>query len=104
MNAQILTLEHEYCVQHRVAVLDAAGGVPVVDALDAATCRLHAVVSGLRELMNISECSDQAALVFYAAESALALVRAGHAGVEATNHAPQNAQASNRGAAEEGAQ
>ena len=104
MSAQILTLEHEYCVQHRMAVLEAAGGVPVVDALDAASCRLEAVISGLRELMNISECSDQATLVFYAAESALALVYAGHAGIEAANGAPQNDHGSNRGAAVEGSQ
>jgi hypothetical protein len=85
-----------------MAVLDATGGVPVVDALDAATCRLEAVISGLRELMNISECSDQATLVFYAAESALALVYAGHAGIEAAYRAPQKTSASNRGAAVEG--
>jgi len=64
------------------AVLNAAGGVPVSDSLEAATDYLEAVVAGLRDLMSTPECSNQATLVFFAAETALALVYASHASVD----------------------
>lgn len=82
MSTKLLTLEHEYCVHGLHAILDAAGGVPVADALDAATDRLEAVIAGLRDMMSTPECSNQATLIFYAAETALALIYASHAGVE----------------------
>ena len=85
MNTGLLTLEHEYCVRGPCAVLSAAGGVPVVDSLEAATDYLEAVVVGLRDLMCTPECSDRATLVFFAAETALALVYASHAGIEAAS-------------------
>lgn len=81
---EMLTLEHEYCVRGPCAVLNAAGGVPVADSLDAATDYLEAVVSGLRDLMTMPECSNQATLLFFATESALALVYASHAGIDAS--------------------
>jgi hypothetical protein len=83
MTTQLLTMEHEYSVRGPCAVLIAAGGVPVADSLDVATDYLEAVVTGLRDLMNTPECSDRATLVFFAAETALALVYASHASVEA---------------------
>lgn len=83
MNNEILTIEHPYCVRGLGDVLAAAGGVPVADSLDTATDYLEAVVAGLRDLMSTPECSDRATLVFFAAETALALVYASHAGIEA---------------------
>jgi hypothetical protein len=82
MNTELLTLEHEYCVRGPCAVLNAAGGVPVADSLEAATDYLEAVVAGFRDLMTTPECSNQATLVFFAAETALALVYASHASVD----------------------
>lgn len=82
MKSQLLTLEHEYCVRGPCAVLCAAGGVPVHDSLDAATDMLEAVVSGLRDLMAEPSVSNHATLLFYATESALALVYSAHAGVD----------------------
>lgn len=83
MNPKILTIEHEYCVRGTCAVLAAAGHVPVADALDTATDHLEAVVAGLRELMSTPSCSNQATLIFFAAQSALALVYGAHAGIDA---------------------
>ena len=103
MTMRILTADHEYCIQHTSPVLSAIIGIPVVDALDAAICRLEAVVSGLREIMNVPECSAKAALALYAAESALALVGGSHAGVDAIERsASQSADLSNREADVEG--
>ncbi|PWK31787.1 hypothetical protein [Pseudomonas sp. OV226] len=82
MNTELLTLEHEYCVRGPCAVLNAAGGIRVADSLEAATDYLEAVVAGLRDLMSTPDCSNQATLVFFAAEAALALVYASHAGIE----------------------
>ena len=82
MNTELLTAEHEYCVHGPCAVLSAAGGVPVHDSLDAATDMLEAVVSGLRDLMSDPAVSNHATLIFFAAESALALVYSAHAGVD----------------------
>lgn len=85
MKAELLSLEHEYCVRGPCAVLSAAGGVPVTDSLEAATDYLEAVLAGLRDLMTTPECSNQATLVFFAAETALALVYASHASVDAAS-------------------
>lgn len=63
-------------------VLEASGGIPVHEALDAATDRLEAVVAGLRELMQEPAVTQLATLTFYACESALALVYSAHAGVD----------------------
>lgn len=82
MTTKLLTLEHLYCERGKDSLFSAAGQVSVTEALDAATDRLEAVLTGLAELMNIPACSNQAALIFYAAESAIALVYAGHAGLE----------------------
>jgi hypothetical protein len=82
MKTQLLTLEHEYNVHGLHAVLNAAGGVPIHESLDAATDLLEVVVAGLRDLMTISEVSNQATLVYFAADTALALVYAAHAGVD----------------------
>ncbi|SCZ13261.1 hypothetical protein [Pseudomonas sp. NFACC37-1] len=83
MKSHILTLEHEHCVTGNHAVLAAVGGVPVVDSLDAASSYLESVVAGLRGLMNVTECTHEATLVYLAADAALALVYASHAGIEA---------------------
>ncbi|WP_341520736.1 hypothetical protein AABC73_20650 [Pseudomonas sp. G.S.17] len=98
MSMQILTLEHHYCESSQQSLFSAAGGVCVTKALDAATDRLESVVAALAALMNVGAVSEQATLAFYAAESALALVCASHAGVEAFECAPQNADIPNRGA------
>lgn len=63
-------------------VLEASEGVPVHVSLDAATDRLEAVIAGLRELMQEPAVTQLATLTFYAAEAALALVYASHAGVD----------------------
>lgn len=76
------TREHEFDIRGAYAVLEAVGGIPVHESLDAATDRLEAVVAGLMELMNEPTVTHQATLIFYAAESALALVYAAHAGVD----------------------
>ena len=81
MKTQLLTVEHEFMISSNHAVLQAAGGVPVHESLDAATDLLEAVSAGLRELMSVSEVCNQATLVYYAAENALALVYASHAAV-----------------------
>ncbi|WP_444757165.1 hypothetical protein [Pseudomonas sp. A014] len=63
-------------------VFEAVGGIPVYESLDAATDRLESVLAGLRELMQEPAVTHHATLIFYAAESALALVYAAHAGVD----------------------
>lgn len=83
MKSRILTMEHEFCIHGQGAVLAAAGGAPAVEALEAATDHLEAVVAGLRGLMSTPECSNQATLIFFAAENALALVYGAHAGIDA---------------------
>lgn len=83
MKTPILTIEHPYSAFGQGELLAAAGGVPVVDSLDAATSYLESVCAGLRSLMNVSECTHEATLVYLAADAALALIYASHAGVEA---------------------
>jgi hypothetical protein len=83
MKTPILTLEHPYHVAGQSDVFCASGGVPVVDSLDAATNYLESVCAGLRSLMNVSGCTHEATLVYLAADAALALVYASHAGIEA---------------------
>ncbi|NWA24026.1 hypothetical protein HX866_03905 [Pseudomonas gingeri] len=81
MSDELLTREHEYMVRGPCAVLNATGGVSVYDSLEAATELLEAVVGGIRDLMSTPEVSNQATLIFFAAEAALALVYASQAGV-----------------------
>lgn len=82
MTDQPMTVTHEFHTQQLHSVFEAVGGVPVHESLDAATDRLEAVVTGLRELMQQPAVTHHATLIFYAAESALALVYAAHAGVD----------------------
>lgn len=82
MSATAMTLAHEFHTQGLHSVFEAVGGIPIHESLDAATDRLEAVVAGLRELMQEPSVTHHATLVYYAAESALALVYAAHAGVE----------------------
>lgn len=99
MRMQILTVEYPYCESSQQSLFSAAGGVCVTEALDAATDRLESVVTALAVLMNVGAVSEQATLAFYAAESALALVYASHAGVEAFASAPHHTEMLNSGAA-----
>lgn len=99
MTASPQTLAHEFHTQDLHAVFEAVGGIPVHESLDAATDRLEAVVDGLREFMQEPSVTHLATLVFYAAESALALVYAAHAGVAPDQDAaPQNTASPVRGA------
>lgn len=82
MKTELLTLESPFCTQRLHDVFSAAGGVPVHESLDAATSLLESVVAGLRDLMNEPATSHQATLVWFACESALALVYAAHAAVD----------------------
>lgn len=82
MKTDILTLESPFYVNGISDVFSAAGGVPIHDSLDAATSLLESVVAGLRDLMTEQAVSHQATLVWFAAESALALVYAAHAAVD----------------------
>lgn len=85
------TVDHPFSVQGLHDVLQAAGGIPVHESLDAAIDRLQVAIGGVRELIQISSVSNQATLVFFAAESALALVIAAHAGVAPQNEIVQRA-------------
>ena len=76
------TLAHPFAVRGAHDVFEACGGIPIHESLDAATDRLEAVIAGLRQLMQEPSVTHHATLVYYAAESALALVYAAHAGVE----------------------
>lgn len=82
MTAQAKTLAHPFATTGAHDVFEATAGVPIYESLDAATDRLEAVVAGLMELMTEPTVTHQTTLIFYAAESALALVYAAHAGVE----------------------
>ncbi|RYY87754.1 MAG: hypothetical protein EOO15_10945 [Chitinophagaceae bacterium] len=85
MNKPPLTLCHEFHVNGLHSVFEAVGGIPVHESLDAATDRLESVLAGLRELMQEPSVTQLATLTYYAAESALALVYASHAGVDPAN-------------------
>jgi len=74
------TLGHPFAISGDHDVLEAAAGIPIHESLDAATDRLEAVVAALRELMQEPSVTQLATLTYYAAESALALVYASHAG------------------------
>lgn len=82
MSSQPQTLGHPFATNGIHDVLQALSGIPLHESLDAATDRLEAVVAGLRELMQEPAVTHLATLTFYAAESALALVYAAHAGVD----------------------
>ncbi|MFJ2981222.1 MULTISPECIES: hypothetical protein [unclassified Pseudomonas] len=81
MKNQPLTHGHPFATQGLHDVLEAVAGNPIHESLDAAIDRLEAVVGGVREMMQDTTVSNQATLVFFAAESALALVIAAHSGV-----------------------
>ena len=82
MKAQAETLSSPFATYGLYDVLEASGDIPVHESLGAATDRLEAVVAGLRELMQEPTVTQLATLTFYAAEAALALVYASHAGVD----------------------
>lgn len=82
MSTVPMTFAHEFHTQSLHSVFEAVGGIPVHESLDAATDRLEAVLAGLTDLMTEPAVTHQATLIFYAAESALALVYAAHAGVD----------------------
>jgi len=82
MSAALMTRAHQFHTHGLHSVFEAVGGIPVHESLGAATDRLEAVVAGLRVLMQEPAVTQHATLVFYAAESALALVYAVHAGVD----------------------
>lgn len=81
MSTVPMTLAHEFHTQQLHSVLEAVGGIPVHESLDAATDRLEAVLAGLRDLMTEPTVSNQATLIYFAADAALALCYAAHAGV-----------------------
>ncbi|AUA31686.1 hypothetical protein CWR53_03285 [Pseudomonas sp. SGAir0191] len=81
MTVQLQTVAHPFALSGNHDVLEAAAGVPIHEALDAATGRLEAVVAGLRELMTEPAVSNAATLIYFAADAALALCYAAHAGV-----------------------
>lgn len=81
MSAIPMTLAHEFNTQGLHSVFEAVGGIPVHESLDAATDRLEAVLAGLRDLMTEPTVSNQATLIYFAADAALALCYAAHAGV-----------------------
>jgi len=81
MIAQPQTVAHSFAHQGLHEVLEAIAEIPIHESLDAAIYRLEAVLGGIRDLMQKAEVSNKATLVYFAAESALALVIAAHAGV-----------------------
>ncbi|ATB64165.1 hypothetical protein MXB02_06995 [Pseudomonas mosselii] len=81
MIAQPQTVAHSFANQGLHEVLEAIAEIPIHESLDAAIYRLEAVLGGIRELMQQAAVSNKATLVYFAAESALALVIAAHAGV-----------------------
>lgn len=82
MTAQPNTMCHEFHTQQLHSVFEAVGGIPVHESLDAATDYLESVVAGLRDLMQEPAVSHRATLIYFAADAALALCYAAHAGVE----------------------
>lgn len=81
MSNQPQTIAHSFALNGLHEVLEAAAQIPVHESLDAAIYRLEAMLGGIRELMQVTAVSNKATLVYFAAESALALVIAAHAGV-----------------------
>ena len=81
MIAQPQTVAHSFANQGLHEVLEAIAEIPIHESLDAAIYRLEAVLGGIHELMQQAAVSNKATLVYFAAESALALVIAAHAGV-----------------------
>ncbi|KAB5626257.1 hypothetical protein F7234_03725 [Pseudomonas putida] len=82
MSTVPMTFAHEFHTQSLHSVFEAVGGIPVHESLDAATDRPEAVVAGLRELMQEPAVTHLATLIYFSAESALALVYSAHAGVD----------------------
>lgn len=85
MSPVVHTIDHEFRTYGLHDVLQANGGIPIHESLDAASDYLEAVVAGLRELMQEPAITHHATLVFFAAETALALVYSAHAGVDPTS-------------------
>lgn len=81
MSAQLQTVAHPFATTGNHDVFEAAAGVPIHESLDAATDRLEAVIAGLRELMAEPSISNQATLIYFACDAALALIYSVHAGV-----------------------
>ncbi|WP_145186038.1 hypothetical protein [Pseudomonas sp. URMO17WK12:I11] len=81
MSTTPMTLTHEFNNQGLHSVFEAVGGIPIHESLDAATDRLEAVLAGLRDLMTEPSVSNQVTLIYFAADAALALCYAAHAGV-----------------------
>ncbi len=76
------TVGHPFATQGLHDVLEALSGIPLHESLDAATDRLEAVVAGLRDLVQEPSVSHRATLIYFAADAALALCYAAHAGVD----------------------
>ncbi|WP_060538387.1 hypothetical protein [Pseudomonas sp. NBRC 111125] len=81
MTNQPATIAHPFASSGASEVFEAVAGVPLHESLDAATDRLEAVLAGLRDLMTEPSVSNQATLIYFAADAALALCYAAHAGV-----------------------
>lgn len=81
MTTQPATVAHPFAATGDHDVFEAAAGVPIHESLDAATDRLEAVIAGLRDLMTEPSVSNQVTLIYFAADAALALCYAAHAGV-----------------------
>lgn len=81
MTTQPETIAHPFASSGAHDVFEAVAGIPIHESLDAATDRLEAVIAGLRDLMTEPSVSNQATLIYFAAEAALALCCAAHAGV-----------------------
>ncbi|MGE1530856.1 hypothetical protein [Pseudomonas putida] len=81
MTNQPTTIAHPFASSGASEVFVAVAGVPLHESLDAATDRLEAVLAGLRDLMTEPTVSNQATLIYFAADAALALVYSAHAGV-----------------------
>lgn len=82
MTAIPRTIGHPFATHGLHDVLEALSGIPLHESLDAATDRLEAVVAGLRDLMQEPAVTHRATLIYYAADAALALCYAAHAGVD----------------------
>jgi hypothetical protein len=95
MKTPILNVAHEFHVPINHAVFSAEGGVPVRESLDAALYLLESVVAGLAQLMQESAVSNQATLIHFAADSAMALIYSAAASAEIQDTAPRFENAEN---------
>ena len=74
MTNQPTTIAHPFAPSGASEVFEAVAGVPLHECLEA-------VLAGLRDLMTEPTVSNQATLIYFAADAALALVYSAHAGV-----------------------